>query len=101
MRSVQKTLSKIVRALIEHSALKSVTDRQSRQLSLKPAERKQSGLSHLEASKWNTSPNGQRIIDSLERDVTHMRAIAAALKESLINRLDELRDILCQQRLAA
>jgi hypothetical protein len=42
----------------------------------------------------DTSPDGQRIVDSIERDITHMRAIDAALKESLFTRLDELRDIL-------
>lgn len=41
----------------------------------------------------DTSPDGLRIIDSLERDFTNLRVIDAALKASLIQRLDELREI--------
>lgn len=42
----------------------------------------------------DTSPDGLRIIDSLERDFTNLRVIDAALKASLIQRLDELRSLL-------
>ncbi|MFP3638124.1 hypothetical protein [Paraburkholderia sp. SIMBA_054] len=49
----------------------------------------------------DSSQTGQRIVDSIERDITHMRAIDAALKASLINRLDELREILGEQKTAA
>ena len=49
----------------------------------------------------NNEPDGQRIVDSLERDITQMRALDAALKASLIKRLDELREILGQPKTAA
>ncbi|WP_164853423.1 hypothetical protein [Paraburkholderia kirstenboschensis] len=49
----------------------------------------------------DSPPDGQRIVDSLERDITHVRAMDAALKASLINRLDELREILGQPKSAA
>ncbi|MFM0020898.1 hypothetical protein [Paraburkholderia azotifigens] len=42
----------------------------------------------------DSSHDGQRIIDSIERDVTRQRAMDATLKASLIKRLDELREIL-------
>lgn len=42
----------------------------------------------------DSSQDGLRIIDSIERDVTRQRAMDATLKASLIQRLDAVREIL-------